>query len=98
MTEANLRKWHRTMGIFLALFIVLQAGSGVLLNTVSMIPAAWAGPAEQGEAWWERLAERIHLGGGFVGKVYRLGLGFGVMGMAASGSLIFLKIRARGKK
>lgn len=98
MTEANLRKWHRTVGIFLALFIILQAGSGVLLNVVTMVPTAWWGPPDQGEPWWEELADRLHKGGGFGGKVYRLCLGLGIMGMATSGSLIFLKIRARAKK
>ncbi len=32
MKEANLRKWHRRMGITLAFFIILQAGTGLLLS------------------------------------------------------------------
>ena len=31
MKEANLRKWHRGLGIILALFVILQAGSGLLI-------------------------------------------------------------------
>ena len=32
MKESDLRKWHRRMGIGLALFIIFQAGSGLLLS------------------------------------------------------------------
>jgi hypothetical protein len=32
MKEANLRKWHRGLGIILALFVILQAGSGLLIT------------------------------------------------------------------
>jgi len=32
MNEVNLRKWHRRMGITLAFFIILQAGTGLLLS------------------------------------------------------------------
>lgn len=32
MKDANLRKWHRRMSITLALFIILQAGTGLLLS------------------------------------------------------------------
>jgi len=32
MKEANLRKWHRRIGIALAFFIILQAGTGLLLS------------------------------------------------------------------
>lgn len=32
MKEADLRKWHRRMGAALAIFIILQAGSGLVLS------------------------------------------------------------------
>ena len=32
MKEANLRKWHRGLGIILAFFVILQAGSGLLIT------------------------------------------------------------------
>lgn len=32
MKQANFRKWHRWLGIFLAVFIVLQVGSGLWLT------------------------------------------------------------------
>jgi len=32
MKESELRKWHRNFGIFLVLFIIIQAGSGLLIS------------------------------------------------------------------
>jgi hypothetical protein len=32
MKEPDLRRWHRNLGIILAAFIILQAGSGLLLS------------------------------------------------------------------
>ena len=36
MKEANLRKWHRGLGIILAFFVILQAGSGLLITITDM--------------------------------------------------------------
>ncbi len=88
MNEAYLRKWHRTMGIILALFIFMQAVTGAVLALENLLglPGLF-GPLTG-----------LHLGGGFPGHVYRIFLGLGVMGMATSGTLIYLKIRARTRK
>jgi uncharacterized iron-regulated membrane protein len=88
MDEAYLRKWHRTMGIILALFLFLQAGSGALMA----LEFALGTPGLFGAL------TSLHFGGGFWGQIYRILLGLGLMGMAASGALIFLKIRARTAK
>jgi len=95
MTEMELRARHRAMGVILALFIFLQAGTGVVLVLLSWLPAPLPG-----SALWELRGwlEALHLGGGGVGRVYRLLVGLGTMGMALSGALIFLKIRARTRK
>jgi uncharacterized iron-regulated membrane protein len=88
MDEAYLRKWHRTMGIILAFFIFLQAASGTmmalefLLNSTGLFGVLTS----------------LHFGGGATGSLYRVLLGLGLMGMAASGTLIYLKIRARTRK
>ena len=37
MEESDLRKCHRTLGIFLSVFVILQAGSGLLI-TLRNIP------------------------------------------------------------
>ena len=95
MTELYLRTTHRTIGITLALFIILQAASGTLIVLLDWLPA----PA-RGTALFEikEALEFLHFGGGLIGKIYRLLLGAGLTGMAASGILIFLKIRARTRK
>ena len=88
MTEAFLRKWHRTMGITLALFIFVQAATGGLMALESTLH--FSEPTD--------FLAMLHTGGGFFGDLYRILLGLGLLGMATSGTLIFLKIRARMKK
>lgn len=96
MTELYLRTWHRRLGIVLALLILLQAGSGLLLSLLGLLPGGGA----VGSPWHgaDEFLEALHFGGGSCGKVYRIFLGLGMAGMAASGSLIFLKIRSRTRK
>lgn len=106
MKESDLRKWHRTIGIVLAVFVALQAGSGFLLslNELSM-PHSHAyiesvvphHGHEEGESIWHEGLEFVHHGGGLVGTAYRLLVGIGIIGMAISGCMIFFKIRARSR-
>lgn len=104
MNEKDLRKWHRRMGVALAILIILQAGTGVLLTLGSLTeghnPNHSEQPAQQNspqaeESEWEESLEFIHHGADGVGFVYRLIVGFGMLGMAVSGSFIFFKIRSR---
>jgi uncharacterized iron-regulated membrane protein len=88
MDEAYLRKGHRTMGIILALFIFLQAASGAMMA----LEFALNSPGLFGAL------TSLHFGGGLWGQIYRILLGLGLMGMAASGALIYFKIRARTAK
>ena len=104
MNEKDLRKWHRRMGITLAILIILQAGTGILLTLGSLSgghseahseqPAQQAAPQSH-ESEWEEALEFIHHGADGVGFVYRLIVGFGMLGMAVSGSFIYFKIRSR---
>jgi len=88
------------MGITLALLIILQAGSGLLISLVELLPSSWAPSTPLGTAGaaFKEFLEAVHLGGGWWGKVYRLLLGLGILGLACSGSLIFFKIRARTRQ
>ena len=107
MKESDLRKWHRRMGIGLALFIVIQAGRGLLItlgelstphthaHTESVTPPDSYGNDEVNEYGFLGL---IHHGGGVAGSFYRSFIGIGAVGMALSGSTIFVKSRARGKR
>jgi hypothetical protein len=88
MDEVHLRKWHRTMGIILALFIFVQAATGALMALESTLK--FSEPSD--------VLSLLHTGGGFFGDLYRILLGLGLMVMAASGSLIYVKIRGRMKK
>jgi hypothetical protein len=107
MKEADLRRWHRTMGIIVAAFIILQAGSGFLLSFDGLpILRTYAyegnyspGHAEgEGESHLQDALQFIHLGGGILGTTYRLLLGLGIVVVAVSGSMIFFKARARSKR
>jgi hypothetical protein len=104
MNEKDLRKWHRRMGITLAILIIIQAGTGILLTLGSLTAdhndthseqPAQQNASQSHESEWEEAMEFIHHGAGGVGFVYRLIVGFGVLGMAVSGSYIFFKIRSR---
>lgn len=108
MKEADLRKWHRTMGIILAVFIILQAGSGLLIsvgelfvshshaNEDTMIPHV---DREDGESQLRHgIIGLVHHGAGLIGGIYRVLLSIGLLGMAVSGGRIFLMIRARTKQ
>lgn len=88
MDVAYLRKWHRTMGIILAFFIFLQAASGALMALEFYLNATGL----------FGVLTSLHFGGGSWGHLYRILLGLGLMGMAISGALIYLKIQARTKK
>jgi uncharacterized iron-regulated membrane protein len=88
MEEAFLRKWHRFLGIILALFIFAQAATGTLLALQSTLHF----PDPFG------VLEELHTGGGLAGNIYRILLGLGLTVMAFTGALIYFKIRARTKK
>ncbi len=88
MTEADLRRGHRTMGAILALFIFLQAASGTLMAVEFFLKS----PGLFGSL------TKLHFWDGPLGHLYRIILGLGTVGMATSGGAIFLKIRARTKK
>jgi hypothetical protein len=107
MKEADLRRWHRALGIIVALFIILQAGSGFFLSLSDLSASRTHGheetygtghAQEEGDSLWHDALGFVHLGGGTIGTVYRLLLGFGIVVTAVSGGMIFFKIRARSKK
>ena len=107
MKVVNLRTWHRRIGIILALFIILQAGSGLLIGIGDLSPSqsyAHTEPAtssegsEEEELPWYGALEFIHHGAGLLGTLYRMIVGIGILWMTVSGSLIFFQMRKRSKK
>jgi hypothetical protein len=72
MREADLRKWHRTIGIIAALFIILQAGTGLVLTLIDLTAGLNHGQNEipstghfhgQDVSLWQDVLEFFHLGG-----------------------------------
>ena len=97
MKESDLRRWHRTLGIIVAVFVIFQAGSGFVLSLNGLsIPRTHA--HEEGESLWHMSLEFIHRGGGTPGTIYRLAVGLSLLVMAVSGSMLFSKVRARSRK
>ena len=86
MKEATLRKWHRTSGIIIAVFIIVQVVSGIVLSIENILGDYWSG-----------VIHDIHEGFGKAGGIYRILLGVGLVWMVISGSIIFMKIRERMK-
>ena len=88
MNEASLRKCHRILGIIMALFIFVQATTGALMAV--QFALKFPEPSDA--------LGILHTGGGLAGSIYRIILGSGIMVMAVTGALIYLKIRARTRK
>jgi uncharacterized iron-regulated membrane protein len=97
MKESDLRRWHRALGIIVAVFLILQAGSGFVLS-LNGLSILHTNAHEEGESLWYMSLEFIHRGGGTPGTIYRLAVGLSMLVMAVSGSVIFFKIRARSRK
>ena len=104
MKESTLRKWHRSVGISVVLFMFLQAGSGFLISIgiLSMPHAhahedthAYSRRNNEGASLWHEGLEFIHHGAGTAGSLYRILIGMSLLWMAASGSMILFKIRVR---
>lgn len=87
MTEKSLRLMHRRIGVPLAVFIVIQSVTGVILAIEDIVSAYWGGPVHD-----------LHFGFDLAGHVYRIVLGAGLLYMAATGVMIYLRIRARTKR
>jgi len=107
MDELQLRKLHRRIGIALALFIILQAGSGLIISVSELvkphshahkeIPESHRHHSENKSMWHEML-EFVHHGAGRFGIAYRILVGTGTLAVTGTGCIIFLKIKARSNQ
>ncbi len=92
----RLNTLHRYVGIILAPFLVLQTVSGLLLRLARVGPSV----SEEGIGAplnaWHQLLVRIHIGPGLLSTTYQLLLAAGVLWMAVSGWILYLRIR-RGR-
>jgi len=87
--EATLRKIHRTVGIYLALLLGIQAITGLFLALASLSGS---------EGLWYGLNAAVHHDWNPVGSAYRVLLGIFTAGQALGGVLIYRMMRARMKK
>ncbi|HTG81292.1 MAG TPA: hypothetical protein VL949_05085 [Geobacteraceae bacterium] len=94
MKEILLRKLHRSIGIVVAPFFVIQALSGLLLG-FGLFRRGEAGPPTPGR--WDLFLERIHFMPGWLSDSYHLLLGIGIFWIALSGWIIHLRSRGRTK-
>lgn len=85
MKEPILRKYHRYMGISIALLAVIQVGTGLLLSLNMLI----------GSNVLDSMLSFLHFGNGVIGNVYRIVLSMAILFLAATGVLIYMKILAR---
>ena len=87
MKEARLRKTHRIAGMVLALFILFQAVTGIVLTIENIAGTYWGG-----------IVHDLHHNFGLTGNVYRLALGIGLIWMVGTGGLIYRSILLRRKR
>ncbi len=114
MQEKRLREIHRTLAIWLVILIILQVVSGLTITVGSFFDFHEHAVQGHGESIETSnhdnhdgnvkqvkvsdIISTIHHGGGFIGKLYRVFLSLGMLGIITTGIMIFAKIRARTKK
>jgi|WetSurMetagenome_2_1015567.scaffolds.fasta_scaffold299255_2 hypothetical protein len=91
MLEANIRKIHRTVGIYLVGFLALQALTGLFISWGTLM-------GTPGESFWFKAMAWIHHEWNPVGSVYRIVLGALAVGQGLGGLAIYLLMRSRSNK
>lgn len=94
--RANLNKLHRYIGICIAPLVVCQTLSGLLLN----FGVVSQGTTEQTDwrldavhSTLDHVLKKIHFGPGLINDSYHLLLGAGIIWMAVSGWMLYLRGR-----
>ncbi len=101
MKKIRLNILHRYVGICIAPFIVLQALSGLLLNFGMFRKGSAATVGQHGPAAssiWDLLLIKVHFGSGLLNDAYHLLLGAGIIWMAVTGWILYLRIRRMLRK
>ena len=100
MSRFIVNKLHRSVGIVIAPFLVIQALSGLLLD-FGMFRRAGAilegGQSPVPGGYWNQLLVKVHFAPGLISDIYHLLLGAGICWMAVSGWILFLRLRSARK-
>ena len=88
MLEANVRKIHRTVGIYLVGFLALQALTGLFISLGTLMDTPR-------DTFWFAASAWIHHQWNPVGSVYRIVLGALATAQALGGVAIYLLMRSR---
>ncbi len=104
MKQSNMRKLHRNIGIIIAVFIVFQVGSGLLITlaefgetpTHSNAEHEYGESREDASAWGAALGW-IHHDSSMPMGIYRVLLGVGLLAQTTIGGMIFFDTRRRLK-
>ena len=94
MKAPSLNKLHRYVGITIAPFLVIQTLSGLLLDIGMFrrgrsVPGGTAATNE----WWDLFLTKAHFGPGLLNDTYHILLACGIVWMACSGWLLYLRNR-----
>lgn len=98
MKGARLNRLHRSVGLVIAPFLVLQTLSGLVLDFGLFRRGAGGTPALGQEQRLDLILEKIHFGPGWLGDSYHLLLGAATVWMALSGWLLFLRLRRNRRR
>lgn len=96
MKLIQLNKLHRYTGIVIAPFLVAQTLSGFLLNFSPIrqgLSGQAGGNAPAAPRPWDSVFVKAHFGPGAINDSYHLLLGAGIVWMAVSGWILYLRGR-----
>jgi len=91
MLEAQARKIHRSLGIYLVGFLALQAVTGLFISLGTLMDTPR-------ETFWFAAVAWIHHQWNPVGSVYRILLGALAAAQGLGGLIIYMLMRARQPK
>jgi len=94
MNGPHLNKAHRYVGICIAPFMIMQVLSGLFLD-FGLFRRGSAVPdgAAATRAGWDLFLVKIHFGPGVLSDAYHILLACGIVWMACTGWLLYLRIR-----
>jgi uncharacterized iron-regulated membrane protein len=101
MKGIHLNKLHRYVGICIAPFLVVQTFSGLLLDFGLFRRGVTGAGGDEGAHLRnaaDTLLVKIHFGPGIVSDCCHILLGMGVLWMAVSGWMLYLRLRRARKK